>query len=690
MRYDYQNPDKLYAPPFLGNGDISLQLGPDGSMNPVSGGSGIQSKPNRAIWWEGRRYLGQHTKPLVPFGIFGDSLWRDDVPVTPLYADQVLDPVEAKITCDTVYPGCRVVTEAFVETARNLVVLRKTFTAEVAFRYGFAYSLCNKNKDDTTPPLMQISTSVTDNGGTVDFTLTDRVGYRGTVRLACDVPADVTATENGITVTLPVEKSCVVTLYLLLTDTMDQADPAAFGSETIRMAVELGYDKLKAVHSQQWRDYLSEGYAETGDAAIDRVYQVAQYHQRIFTTKWSLPVGLNDVSWDGRFFGFDEHYMVMGLLTSNHMDRARRVPEFRRKGLPIAVTRASSRHHNTARYPWETTEDGNEAAPPGFWYEHIFHMAAIPLSGWEYYRYTGDVDFLRQTVYPVLSACGEFFRLHMLYRTAEGKLIVGKCTDLERLGSSVENPYMTTCGVVATFRAYAEASRLLETNLDLADVCDALSDELLAALPHDETRYLPYPGCTDRSISAFSGTYPFPVIPAEDPLQLGAIEDYLAYEDTFGNMYEMGSGVCSWYACWKAVVYDRLGRGADAMAALRYVADTAGAFGELFEIGNAASGTYVRPWFTTAAGMYVHGVNEALLSGDETGLRIGFGLDEAVTDFRFRLAAHGGFVVACVVRDCRVESLTVYGTRFCQTKSVRVLLPERLGGARVVTVCPVE
>ncbi len=686
MYYDYQTPDSLYSPPFLGNGSLSFQLGPDGSMNPTKGGSGIQSQPSRAIWWEGRRYLGQQTKPLVPFGIFTDTITVAKQVSTPIHAEQELDPVDAKITCRTAYPTCAVTTETFLAADCNLVVLRKHFVPDTPAQYTFAYSLCHKNSISTTPPLMQMKTNAVENGGTIAFTMTDRTGYHGMVRLACDQNATVTTDRNGISLSLFLHKPCTVTLFLLFADTMDTADPAAFAETTIRDALAKGYDGLKSNHTQIWQQYHAEGYAETGDDAIDLVYKVAQYHLKIFTTRWSMPVGLCDISWDGRFFGFDEHYMTMGLLTSNHMDSARRVPTFRKAGLGIAVTRASSRHHNTARYPWETTEDGNEASPPGFWYEHIFHMAAIPLSGWEYYRYTGNTEFLRETVYPVLSACTAFFRLHMLYRTMDGKCIVGKCTDLERLGSSVENAYMTTCGVIAAFRAYTAASRLLHCNEDIADICETLAKELLAGLPHDETRYIPYPGCTDRSISAFSGTYPFPVIEPGDKYQDRAIADYLAYEDTFGNMYEMGSGVCSWYACWKAVVYDRLARPAEASAALRYVAETSGAFGELFEIGNAASHTYVRPWFTTAAGMYVHGVNEALLTGDETGLRIGMGLDETFTDCRFRLAAHGGFVVSCVVKDNRVEELTVSGTAYCQTKEVQVTLPERWGGVKVIPV----
>lgn len=369
--------------------------------------------------------------------------------------------------------------------------------------------------------------------------------------------------------------------------------------------------------------------------------------------------------------------MFLGLLTSNHLDAAACVPRFRADGLKYAISRGSSKHHNAAHYPWETLEDGTEASPPGFWYEHIFHMSTIPLSEYAYYLYTGDLDFLRGTAYPVISACAEFFRIHMLYRVEGVGLIVGKCTDLERLGSSVENAYMTTCGVISTFRIFAEAASLLGCDEEMAREYLGLADELMKTLPNDGERYLPYPGCTERSIAAYSGTFPFDVIDRSDPLQLVAIENYVKHEDAFGNMYEMGRGVCSWYACWKAIVSARLGRAFEATEAIRKVAGETGYFGEMFEINNEPSSTYLHPWFTTAAGIYVHAFNECLLSCRDGMVTIAPALADEYDSFSFRLAAYGGVTIECEAKEGSITRLTAHASACCTAKSVKVCVPER-------------
>lgn len=678
MKYLHNPECDTYTAPLLGNGEVSLSVSPDGSMNPVGGKSIVKASPSRCIFWEGRRYRCLANKNLIPFGRFTQKLSDASGELSPSEMTQELDTQSAQIICEALYPdGSRIGSALFLHTDFNLIAVKKTFEPESPLVYTFTYSFCGKGDDDTLPDFTEAEVRTDSAGGKICYRLTDQKDCRGVISLFCDADAEVAGKHNSISLTLKIDSPRTVCFYILLSDCIDHDDPAAFAKGKRAYVLSEGFDRLKAVHGKAWSDYYAEGGASLGDELLDRVYMTAQYHMRCFTTKWSMPVGLYDTCWDGRFFAFDEHYMFLGLLTSNHMDAAVRVPRFRKAGLPIAVKRFSSRHHNAAYYPWETLEDGTEAAPAGFWFEHIFHMATITLTEYYYYLYSGDEEFLRETAYPVMSACTEFFRIHALYRVEGGKLIVGKCTDLERLGSSVENAYMTTCGVIAAFRAYAGASRRLNQNLPLADECERLADELTSSLPSDGKRYVPYPGCEERSISAFSGTFPFPAIDRNDPLQTQAIDDYLLYEDAFGNMYAVGSGICSWYACWKSVAYSRLRRSSDACGALEYVAKTAGNFGEMFEINNEASRTYTHPWFTTAAGMYVHAMNELLLDSDGEDIYIAPALDEKYDSFSFRLAARGGLVVCATAKDGKLTGLRVSANGHCALEQVRVHVPSR-------------
>ena len=690
MLYTDKNIGETYCAPFLGNGKLSLQITPDGAMNPNMRGGLIKAYPSASIWVAGRRSMSGN-RGLLCHGRFEQQLLKADATtdasshkidaqseLAVAGFTQELDAEHAVVNCHTEYSDGSVVdTTAFVDTEYKLIILKKRIIPADKLNYRFSYSFCGKGKSDVLPDLCDAAVSVGDNSGRISYRLTDRKDFGGSICVGCECDCRFDMTANSVILSRLVDEPTELCFYIALSDSLDGADHAGLARDIIQSALNDGFESLKARHDAAWRDYYAEGGAAVGDSLCDDVYLTAQYHLKIFATEWSLPVGLCDSCWESKFFAFDEHYMFFGLLTSNHTREASCVPYFRHAGLESAIKRVSSKHHNAARYPWETLEDGSEASPYGYWYEHIFHMSTIPLTEYYYYLYTNDLEFLRDVAYPVISACAEFFYVHALYRVEGKGLIVGKCTDLERLGSGVENAYMTTCGVVSTFRVFAEVARLLGRDTAIADEYLALADELMRNLPDDGERYIPYPGCTERSISAYSGTFPFDVIARDDKLQTAAIDDYVKYEDTFGNMYEIGSGVCSWYACWKALVFARLGRADEAVDALRRVAGESGWFGELFEINNDKSQTYIHPWFTTAAGMFVHAMNECLLSCHDGKVYIAPALDRKHDSFSFRLLAHGGVVVECEVKDSRIISLSAHAVEHCAVKSIRVNIPER-------------
>ena len=108
---------------------------------------------------------------------------------------------------------------------------------------------------------------------------------------------------------------------------------------------------------------------------------------------------------------------------------------------------------------------------------------------------------------------------HMIYKTENGKVIIGRCTDLERLGPHRENAYMTTCGVIKTLIIFNEVSEILGVDREFAAECRRTAEELKRDLPNDGRKYIPYADCEEISIALLSGTYPFDVIESESTLQ---------------------------------------------------------------------------------------------------------------------------------------------------------------------------
>jgi len=163
-------------------------------------------------------------------------------------------------------------------------------------------------------------------------------------------------------------------------------------------------------------------------------------------------------------------------------------------------------------------------------------------------------------------------------------------------------------------------------------------------------------------------------VPAKE---LRAMRDYLEYEDIYGNMYATGRGVCSWYGGWKAVAFSRLGMAEEAAASLEYVAARTGNFGEVYEIGSRETNTFYRPWFTTAAGMYMNALNEMLLQPDGCEITLAPGLSAKYDSFTFTLASHGDVKLTARAAGGVITALSAEFGKNCPYDAVTVHVPAR-------------
>ena len=408
-------------------------------------------------------------------------------------------------------------------------------------------------------------------------------------------------------------------------------------------------------------EFFDSGYVKTENKLINDVYSNAMYLLKCHTTKFSIAVGINDVSWQGKYFAFDEYYCMLALLQAGKTNLAKRTPDFRANVcLDRAIRRATKktdlRNAPQARYSWESGENGEELSPIGYWYEHIFHMAVIAQAGFEYYEYTGDIEFLKNC-YTMIKSCAMFYVKNSIYRDSNGSVYVSKCTDLERLGSAVENPYFTSCGIINTLETFAKAADIIGTDRECKQECRAIADELRKTLVHDGEKYIPHKNCTQKSIAIFAGKYPFNVVENNDSKQLLAMYDFIKNEEIYGNMYACGKKVSMWYASWKAVAFARMLKADDAYTALMQSLESTGPFAEAFEINE--QNVTLRPWFTTAAGVFASAVNEMLLQSDENNIYILPAAPKELQTVSFKLLAKGGIIVTADIKDGELQDLDI-------------------------------
>ncbi len=661
-----ENTPPSYVPPLVSNGSLSMLVDYQGGQTQRA-----YVKMTPAIWWAGRRY-GPPADQLLPYGHFGWQMRIDGKDcAAPGRWSQTLDTRAAMVTCENQHEeGVEVETDVLVPLEHNLVVLKRRLAARTPgsheIRTTFQYRLAPPGNENIAPRRVDCTCRWDEKRQCAEFR------YRADAHRPCDgtvlVFADrpVSSSVDGQVaslawdVALEGNKAVEATFFLLFADSLDGKDYVERAEKLEDLARQEGFEGLLASHRDAWESYWEQSYVDLPDERLGRVYRTGQYHLRANATQWSFPVGIFPTHWAGRFFGWDEMFCYQALVSSNHQDLSRRCPEFRLAGLAKAVSRAS--HYGKpglfgARYPWETLEDGTEAAPPGFWMEHVFHMSNIAQSCWQQYLYTNDQEYLKTTGYPVIRECARFFLANMVYETAGGETFIGKCTDLERLGPARQNPFMTSCGAIYTLEAAAEAARVLAADGEEAKAWKNAAAGLRQSLPHNGERYLPYAGCEEESVAALGGLFPYPLFDAENRYQKNAAYWFVENGQRSGNMYPVGKSLCAWYAGWLASALAALGDTREPAKLLDKAAEGAGCFAELFEINEPDVSR--NPWFATASGNVVYAVNQMLVQSRDDRILIAPATAESWKDYAFKLACHGNLAVEVVVKEGRLKRLAL-------------------------------
>ncbi len=589
--------DDRYFPPLIGNGDLSVTIDYEGNQPQVP-----KNFMTPGIFRAGKRFF-MPGYPLINFGhVMQGGPWGELVDWR-----QTLNTGEAYILCERDYDtGIHAEMKVFCHAEQNIIAFRCSFSREI--EYTFQYSIPYQRRLQLHP----VSNCA------IAYNADSMFDDSGMITLVAPEGANSFPRQDGLTF---IAKGKSFDFFLVFDQQPEKLD----------------FDDLLESHRQVWRRFWDEGYVRLPDIAVQRMYNTALYHLKVFSTKWSIPTGIFPLHWEGRYFGYDEMYCFDALLGGGHLELAKKIPDFRYSTLEqrLGYHKATCEKVGTAvSFPVETMENGLEGTPPGFWEGHIFQTANAGIcAGW-YVKYSGDMEYLKEKAYPLMRACSEYFRRGHIYKNGE-KTIIGKCTDLERLGAFVENGLVTTCSVIALFRMTAEYAEKLNADAELAAELKKLAEELFDGLPSDGEKYIPAPGYGQRSIASYIGTYPYGVVMPDNPLQEAAISDADDHWDDFALQYASGRGnMSNWYKGIIANAYIRGGRFRDAAALISKASEVLGCFGECFEIYDWR----YRPWFTTASGAIISAINSMLLLDGKF-------QEEVLSvwpDFEFCLMAPGG------------------------------------------------
>lgn len=653
---------EYYFPPILGNGDISLAPDCEGTLNytvsdyeekGVKGFDGMVARCARRT---------ANTKALIRSRLFslGKFIFNEGSEIVKWSQELIATEGIVKSMC-SYKDGTDIHTECFIHPTVNIYAVNKTF-AGIGSR-AVSYDFILEGFNEATMELENIIyTKFENNEAIVGFKLYGVNVYTGEIHITMDKAFNAVEIENGVRLEFEVSDSESVAMFYYLEDNYESKDFKKDIEELKSKIDALGFDGLKTECVANFKEFFELGYVNTPDKTLNEIYKVALYGLKCYTTKYSIAIGLNNAYWDGKFFAFDEYYSFYGLLTSNRAELAKRVPTFRKDvALDKAIKLATDCHktektEEMVKFLWETDEEGwVEMSPIGPWLDHVFHMPTVGIGAYEYYEFTKDKEFLA-SCYRMIRACAKYFTKYMVYRDSD-RLYIGKCTDLERLGAAAENPFMTSCGAIRLLEVCADASEILGIDEEYREECRYVASKLYESLPVENGMYVPLKNCTQKSIAVFAGKYPFYAIKDNDEKLIKAWEDFEENGAKFGNMYPGGTNISSWYACWKAESYARAKFADKAYGALKESYKSVGVFNELFEINEP--GIRIKPWFSTAHGMFISSVNEMLIQSDEKRVYLLPAFPDMDGEISFKLAVKGGSVAEVKVNDNKLEKVVI-------------------------------
>jgi trehalose/maltose hydrolase-like predicted phosphorylase len=187
------------------------------------------------------------------------------------------------------------------------------------------------------------------------------------------------------------------------------------------------YEALLTEHESAWHDFWQQAdvIIEGDDRAQQSVrYNIYQLRISAFSqdSRYSIAAkGLTGFGYRGHVFQDTEIFMLP-FFTYVQPAIARNLLLYRYRLLPGARMKAAENGYQGAQYPWESTLDGQEATPEAIihpesgeiipvlnGYLEIHITASIAYAAWQYWKVTGDDEFMRDYGAEILLSTAAFW-----------------------------------------------------------------------------------------------------------------------------------------------------------------------------------------------------------------------------------------------------------------------------------------
>src|SRR6266571_6852745 len=200
-----------------------------------------------------------------------------------------------------------------------------------------------------------------------------------------------------------------------------------YNTSLAQITTSHAYEVLLAKHKEAWKDYweISDILIE-GDEKAQLAVRYSIYQLRISASshdsRYSIAAkGLTGFGYRGHIF-HDTEIFMLPYFTYVHPSIARNLLLYRYHLLPAAREKAQQNGFEGAQYPWESTLDGKEATPQTIIHPETGELisvlngqievhisASVAYATWQYWRVTGDDEFMQQYGAEMLLSIATFW-----------------------------------------------------------------------------------------------------------------------------------------------------------------------------------------------------------------------------------------------------------------------------------------
>ena len=292
-----------------------------------------------------------------------------------------------------------------------------------------------------------------------------------------------TSSRSAVLETDPLSKANY-TLYASVVTSEDASDPLQQAKENVRHAKSEGWDRLHAVHRNEWARFWSKSFVHIPEDYLENLWYLNLYQLNSCSRGRYAPLfsgGLwqwnHDVrQWGGRYYHWNEQGVFWPVHAANHPELAE--PYYRTYFPMLGGARASARrsHHlDGAFFSDIANRSGEQLDKSESLTCNLTPGMQIALDFWRHYEYTRDYEFLRTRALPFLEDSVKFY-LGILRRDKDGLYFVpSSCayeTPLPGDEKRLRNATPDLASIRAGFKAYVRAVRIVGAKTDVADQCD--------------------------------------------------------------------------------------------------------------------------------------------------------------------------------------------------------------------------